>query len=114
MAPTHKLFASLVIGASILGGAALGGCSNSMTKEEFKADFTAQIKDDPQMKSNPQLQAVMTDKTISCIVDELDKKSFKFRKRGEATAEENAQVEAASTKCVTEAASQISIPPSGS
>ncbi len=92
MAPTRKAFATLALGAALLGGTVLGGCSNSMTKEEFRT----QLKDEMKKSGS----SAIADKDIDCIVDELDKKGFKFRKYGELTAEDTKQLTDATTTCI--------------
>lgn len=76
-----------VMGALLIGGLA-AGCSNAMTKEDFKKELQSQA-------------AGLPTEYTDCIVDNLDKQGFAFRKYGELSADENAKITKATEECVS-------------
>ncbi len=84
MSPTRKLFASLAIGASILGGAAVGGCSSKATPEEFKAEL---------------VKNGIKDSTAQCIIDEMKKQNVEIPRFSEMKTEDSDKLAKLSGDC---------------
>ncbi|MCB1250535.1 MAG: hypothetical protein R2699_05395 [Acidimicrobiales bacterium] len=83
----RRVIAGVVLTLSVAGVAA--GCSNTLTKEDFAKELTSQGID----------SALAT-----CITDELAAKGFNFRKYGDLSAEEEAQITDATVSCASSAA----------
>lgn len=83
----RRMMAGVLLAVTALGVAA--GCSNTLSKEDFAKELTSQGVD----------AALAT-----CITDELATKGFNFRKYGDLSAEEEAQITEATVSCASSAA----------
>lgn len=88
----HRKLMGLAAAVAATGSLVLAGCSNNVSKADFKAELTK--------NGVPESYA-------GCVTDSLEKQGFSFKKYGDLSAEDNAKIQAATSECINKAASDI-------